>query len=234
MAVGAGGALAQRLVRPRVGLTVAGLASGFVSSAATIAAMGRLASAEPRVLAAAVSGATASSVATFVQLALLLGTSGSVLLRALAVPLCAGGIGAGVVAVVFARRAERAEAPPVRSGAAFRLVDAAMFAVLVTVISLVATMVQQRFGSGGLYVTAALSGFADAHAFAGSAGALVAREAVPVEAAALAVLMATSSNAATMVVLAATSGPRGYLIRVLIGQAVVLASTWAGWLVARR
>ncbi len=120
-----------------------------------------------------------------------------------------------------------------RSGTAFRLVDAVGFALLVTVISLVATIVQRRFGSGGLFVTAALSGLADAHAFAGSAGALVARSAVPVGDAAFAVLLAISSNAVTKVVLAATSGPRGYLFRVLVGQAAVLGSTWAGWLLSR-
>ena len=233
MAVGAGGALAQRLVRPRVGLTVAGLASGFVSSAATVSAMGRLATNEPRVLAAAVSGATASSVATFVQLALMLAASGTVLLRSLAIALSAGGVTALVVAAVFARRAAQAEAPAVRSGAAFRLGDAVVFAVLVTVISFVAALVQRRFGSAGLLVTATVSGFADAHAFAGSAGALVARSAAPVDAAALAVLLATSSNAVTKVVLAATAGPRPYLLRVLGGQVAVLGATWAGWLLSR-
>ncbi len=128
MAVGAAGALAQRLVRPRVGLTVAGLASGFVSSAATVAGMGRLASSEPRLLAAAVSGATASSVATFVQLALLIAASGTVLLRSLAFALGAGGLTALGVAAVFARRVAKVEAPAIRSGAAFRLVDAVVFA----------------------------------------------------------------------------------------------------------
>ena len=233
MAVGAGGALAQRLVRPRVGLTVAGLASGFVSSAATIAAMGRLASGDARVLAAAVSGATASSVATFVQLALLLVASGTVLLRALAVPLCAGGAAALIVAAVFARRAARAEAPPVRSGAAFRLSDALLFAALVTLIAFLAAVVQRRFGSAGLLITAALSGFADAHAFAGSAGALAARSAIPVETGALAVLVATTTNAVTKVVLAASAGPRNYLLRVLAGQVAVLGATWGGWLLGR-
>lgn len=233
MAVGAGGALAQRLVRPRVGLTVAGLASGFVSSAATVAAMGRLASAEPRVLAAAVSGATASSLATFVQLGLLLAASGTVLLRSLAVALCAGGGTALAVAGLFARRAARAEAPAVRSGAAFRLVDAVVFAVLVTLISFLAAVVQRRFGSPGILTVAALSGFADAHAFAGSAGALVARGAVPTDAAALAVLLAITSNSVTKGLLAATSGPRPYLVRVLLGQGAVLGATWAGWLLGR-
>ncbi len=230
MGVGAAGALAQKLVRPRVGLALAGLVSGFVSSAATVAAMGRLASREPRVLAAAVSGATASSVATFVQLALLLAASGTALLRPLAVSLSAGGLTALIVAAVFARHAARTEAPPVRSGAAFRLGDAVLFAGLVTLVSLVATVVQRRFGGAGLLVAAAVSGLADAHAFAGSTGALVARSAVPPEAAALAVLVATSSNAVTKVVLAATSGSRAYLLRVLAGQVAVLGSTWCGWL----
>ena len=233
MGVGALGALTQRIVRPRVGLTVAGLASGFVSSAATIASMGRLASTEARVLPAAVSGATASSVATFVELGLLLAASGPVLLRGLAVPLCAGGLTALVVAALFARRAARTEAPAVHSGGAFRLIDAVTFAVAVTVIAFVATVVQRKFGSAGFLVTAALSGLADAHAFAGSAGALAARSAVGVEEAAVAVLLAVSSNAVTKTVLAATSGPRPYLVRVVAGQMAVLAATWGGWLAAR-
>ena len=230
MGVGALGALAQRLVRPRVGLTVAGLASGFVSSAATVASMGRLASTEKKVLPAAVSGATASSVATFVELALLLAASGPALLRALAVPLAAGGLTALVVAALFARKAAKTEAPPVRAGAAFRLRDAVVFAVAVTAIAFVATLVQRRFGSAGFLVAAAVGGFADAHAFAGSAGALVSRSVVGVSDAGLAVLLALSSNALTKVVLAATSGTRPYLLRVLAGQVALLAATWAGWL----
>jgi uncharacterized membrane protein (DUF4010 family) len=230
MGVGALGSLAQRLVRPRVGLTLAGLASGFVSSAATVASMGRLAATERKVLPAAVSGATASSVATFVELALLIGASGPVLLKALAVPLSAGGLTALLVSALFARRAAKTEAPAVGSGTAFRLRDAVIFAVLVTAIAFIATAVQQRFGSAGLLVAAAVSGFADAHAFAGSAGALVSRSAVGVPEAALAVLLAFSSNTVTKVVLAAASGPRAYLVRVLAGQMAMLATTWGGWL----
>ena len=72
------------------------------------------------------------------------------------------------------------------------------------------------------------------HAFAGSAGALAARSAVPMQDAGLAVLLAVSTNAMTKVVLAATSGPRPYFLRVLAGQAAVLAATWAGWLLGAR
>jgi uncharacterized membrane protein (DUF4010 family) len=234
MGVGALGSLAQRLVRPRVGLTLAGLASGFVSSAATVASMGRMAAADRKVLPAAVSGATASSVATFVELALLIGASGPALLTALAIPLSAGGITALIVAALFARRAARTEAPAVGSGSAFRLRDAVIFAILVTAIAFIATVVQHRFGSAGLLVAATASGFADAHAFAASAGALVSRSAIGVSEAGLAVLLAFSSNSATKVLLAATSGPRAYLVRVLAGQLAVLGATWAGWLLGPR
>jgi uncharacterized membrane protein (DUF4010 family) len=234
MGVSALGALAQHLVRPRTGLTIAGLASGFVSSAATVASMGRLASAEPKVLAAAVSGATASTVATFVQLALLLAASGPALLGTMAVALLAGGVTALGVAALFTRRAGRAEAPPVRSGGAFRLVDAVVFAVAVTAISFVAAVVQRRFGSAGVLLTAAVSGFADVHAVSGSVGALSARSAVPLREAGVAVLLALSTNAVTKVVLAATSGSRAYGVRILAGQVAILAATWAGWLLGGR
>jgi len=230
MGVSALGALAQHLVRPRTGLTIAGLASGFVSSAATVASMGRLASTEPKALPAAVSGATASTVATFVQLSLLLAASGPALLGAMAVPLIAGGVTALMAAAMFTRHAGRIEAPPVRSGGAFRLVDAVVFAVAVTGISFVAAVVQRRFGSAGVLLTAAVSGFADVHAVSGSVGALAARSAIPLREAGVAVLLALSTNAVTKVVLAATSGPRAYLLRILAGQLAILAATWAGWL----
>ena len=81
-----------------------------------------------------------------------------------------------------------------------------------------------------MLLTAAVSGFADAHAVAGSVGALTAHSAVPVRDAGLAVLLALSTNAVTKVVLAATAGPGAYFRRVLGGQGAVLAATWAGWL----
>ncbi|HZW90443.1 MAG TPA: DUF4010 domain-containing protein, partial [Myxococcaceae bacterium] len=108
--------------------------------------------------------------------------------------------------------------------------DAVVFALAVSAISLVAAVVQRRFGSAGVLLTAAASGFADVHAVAGSVGALAARSAVPLREAGLAVLLAISTNAVTKVVLAVTSGPRPYLLRVLAGQVALLAATWAGWL----
>jgi uncharacterized membrane protein (DUF4010 family) len=64
MAIRAAGYVAVRMLGARFGLPIAGLASGFISSTATIGAMGARATKAPDVLAAAVAGAVLSSVAT--------------------------------------------------------------------------------------------------------------------------------------------------------------------------
>ncbi len=68
MVVGAAGHVAQRLLGAGAGLSLSGFASGFVSSVATIAAMGERAVRTPGLLGAAVAGAVLSSLATILQL----------------------------------------------------------------------------------------------------------------------------------------------------------------------
>src|SRR5216683_1279833 len=72
MAVSALGYIAVRLLGARYGLPLAGLAAGFISSIATIDAMGARARKEPELLMPAVAGAVLSSIATIVQLAILI------------------------------------------------------------------------------------------------------------------------------------------------------------------
>ncbi len=64
MAISAAGYLAVRMVGSRFGLPIAGLASGFISSTATIGAMGTQAAKTAAVLPAAVAGAVLSTIAT--------------------------------------------------------------------------------------------------------------------------------------------------------------------------
>jgi uncharacterized membrane protein (DUF4010 family) len=72
MAIGAAGYLAVRMLGARVGLPIAGLASGFISSTATIGAMAARAAKTTDVLAAAVAAAVLSTIATIVQMAIVL------------------------------------------------------------------------------------------------------------------------------------------------------------------
>ena len=94
MAVSALGYVAVRLVGPRYGLPLAGLASGFVSSSATIGAMGTRAKEEPELMKPAVAGAVLSSVATIVQLAILIAATNLPTLQALWLPLVLSGAAA--------------------------------------------------------------------------------------------------------------------------------------------
>src|SRR5262249_1676571 len=91
MAVSALGYVAVRALGARFGLPLAGLASGFISSTATIAAMGGRTKKEPELLFPAIAGATLSSVATVTQLAILIGVTSMPTLESCWLPLlCAG------------------------------------------------------------------------------------------------------------------------------------------------
>lgn len=91
MASGAAGHVSIRLLGASGGLAISGFASGFVSSTATIGAMGARARNAPELLGAATAGATLSTVATIAQLFAVLAATSVSTLQGLLVPLlCAG------------------------------------------------------------------------------------------------------------------------------------------------
>ena len=81
MAISAAGYITVRTFGARFGLPIAGLASGFISSTATIGAMGARVAKAPDVLAAGVAGAVLSTIATIVQMALVLAATSMTTLR---------------------------------------------------------------------------------------------------------------------------------------------------------
>jgi uncharacterized membrane protein (DUF4010 family) len=72
MSISALGYIAMRALGPRFGLPLTGLASGFISSAATIGSMGARAAKEPKLRRAAAAGAVLSTVSTILQMAVIL------------------------------------------------------------------------------------------------------------------------------------------------------------------
>lgn len=225
MAMSGAGYIAQRVLGPRYGLALAGLGGGFVSSSATIAAMGARARSEPAVLRPAVAGAAASTVATFAQLAILTGTAAPHLLAALAWPLAGGGGVAAVYAAVQTFHARRADAEATK-GRAFRLSTALLFGALVTVIGFASTLARRALGAPGVVATAAVAGLADAHSSTAAVGSMSASGHLDERSAALAILLALTTNTLTKAVLAATSGTRRYAVLVITGLAAALATTW--------
>lgn len=222
---------AQRTLGPKWGLSIAGLASGFVSSSATIAAMGKKAKDDPTQLRGAIAAATASTVATFVQMALLVGAASPRLLLQLAVPLTTGGAAALAYGGLFALRAAReggAKVETTRSAVDVR--GAVLFAVLVTGVTIGSSLLETLVGSSGVVIGAGVAAFADTHAAAASIASVHAADRLATEPALLAVLACISTNTMTKAVLALTSGLRAYWLPVLVGLSIVVAATWAGWI----
>lgn len=225
----AAGHVALRLAGPRAGLALAGLCSGFVSSTATIASMGARARAEAAQRAGFEAGALLSTAATWCQALLVLGAASRPLALALAPAAAAGALVAAGSGWWRARaapaRPDPAAADPVRGPLHLR--DAALVAVVLTLVSVLVDWAQQRFGAGGVLVGSALGALADAHASIAALGALQSGGQLGVDTALLGVLVAVTTNALSRCVVAFVAGGAGFGARV---SASLGASTGAAWL----
>lgn len=229
MAISAAGYVAVRLLGTRFGLPIAGLASGFISSTATIAAMGARAAKANEVLASAVAGAVLSTIATIVQMALVLATTSMTTLLALAIPLVCAGLAAifyGAAFTVLALR-QRAEAE-VQSSHAFSLSTAFVFALTLSIILIACAALRDQFGENGVIFAAAIAGFADTHSAAISVASLVASGQLTPPDAVLPILAGLSTNTISKIVLAASSGGLSFALRVIPGLIMVALAAWVG------
>jgi uncharacterized membrane protein (DUF4010 family) len=229
MSVSAVGYVAIRIVGARFGLPITGLASGFISSIATIGAMGQRAQKTPAVFRSAVAGAVLSTVATIVQMAVVLAATNVAVLAAMAIPLVCAGIAAvsyGSFFTVWALRQkpEGQEEP----GRAFSISKALLFAAMLAVIVVVSAACRNWFGATGTLVAAAVSGLADTHAAAVSMASLVNTGKLAPAETVMPILAALSTNTFTKILFAATSSGRIFAIAVIPGLALVALAAWGG------
>lgn len=229
MAIGAAGYIALKIVGARYGLPLAGFISGFVSSTATIGAMGALARRQPLALRPAVAGAVLSTVATIAQMAAILAMTSPPTLRALSTALAAAGVVALAYGLVFTWHAVRTHgedpAPPAR---AVNLTAALVFAATVAAVQILAAALQAWLGDSGVAVAAAAAGFADTHSAAASVASLVKGGRIETAAAVLPILLALSTNTISKTVFALIGGGRRYGVPIIGGLVLVLAAAWAG------
>jgi uncharacterized membrane protein (DUF4010 family) len=227
MALGGCGHVATRALGARFGLPIAGLASGFVSSTATIGSMAGRAAKDPASLMAAVAGAVFSTVATFVQLGLLLVTVSRATLVLLAPALSAGALVAALYGLVFARRAVTSEAvTDSEPGRAFSVATALGLAAMMAVMLVIAAALRNWLGEAGVAVGAVVAGFVDTHAAAISIASLVATGKTTPPEAVLPILAAMTSNAVAKLTMAIGAGSRGFALRVSPGLIVPIAAAW--------
>jgi uncharacterized membrane protein (DUF4010 family) len=232
MAIGAAGYVSVRVLGARFGLPLAGLASGFISSTATIGAMGARTRKTPGVLAAAVAGAVLSTVATIVQMAAVLAATSVSTLRVLSGPLICAGLAAAAYGAVFTIRAlrQKTEDEP-RPGHAFSLLTALIFALTLSGILIVSAGLQDWFGEAGLVVAAAFAGFVDTHSAAISVASLVASGKITTADAVIPILAGLLTNTIGKLTFAWTTGGHSFAVRVIPGLILVALAAWAGALV---
>ncbi len=235
MAISAAGYVGMRWLGPKHGLPLAGFASGFVSSAATIHAMGRRARQDASLMAPAVAGAVLSSIATIIQMSLVIALVQPALLLAMAWSLAMGGVAASLYGLVFFLRSIRdpQQCDAVEAGRAFDVKTSVGFTVLLGVVMTASAGLNAWLGDAGILIGAAVSGFADAHATAASAASLMAAGKIQVSQAILPVLLGLTTNAVTKAIVASQAGGIAYASKIVPGLVLMVSATWLGFWLAR-
>ena len=231
MAISAAGHILVRALGARFGLPAAGLASGFISSTATIGAMGARVRKSPDVIRAAVAGAALSTVATVVQMGLVLAATSTATLRTLSMPLIFASIVAIAYGAAFTVRALREQdVPDPQQGKAFSLPAALAFALTLSAILVASAALREQFGETGAIVAAAAAGFVDTHSAAIAIASLVASGKMSAVDAVFPVLAGLSTNTISKIIFAWSSGGRSFALRLTPGLILVAGAAWAGTL----
>ncbi len=204
------GYLATRVLGPRRGLAITGLAGGFVSASATTGAMARRAR-EEAVRREALAAAVLASVSTLVLLTFISAYVSTDVLLALVPSLACGLVTLLGTAGILLRRGQPAttgaahanDEKPVRP---FAFRPALLLALVLTVALFLGRWGAETFGGAGAVTVSGLAGLADAHAGALAAAQLAASGQIPVSTAVLAVSAALATNTALKLLLAFTAG----------------------------
>ena len=233
MAISALGYIAMRLLGPRFGLPLAGFASGFVSSTATIFSMGTRVSQLPSQMLGAVAGAVLSSIATIIQMTIVIASIQPSLLANLAKPLALGGLVAFIYGLIFVLKAMKQTKQTYDQdlGRAFDLKTAVGFATIISLAILFAAFLNNWLGVQGLNISTAATGLVDAHAAAVSVASLVSAQKITSQQAVWPVLIGLSSNTLMKAIVAYKSGGVQYASRIVPGLVLMIAAVWVGaWL----
>lgn len=225
MGIQAAAHLGLRLAGARLGMAVSGFAAGFVSSVATITAMGARCRHDPDLRSACVAGALLSNIATFTLLWVVAITIAPAHLRQLA-PVLGSALAAALAVGGLSLAWQRGARPYVASQSkVFDIGQAAMFAILLSGATSALAWLNASFGHGALIGGTALAGFFDVHAASGSALSVLAGGAASARDATLAMLLAISTNMLSKAA-GALAGGWQFALRVHGSLLAVLLSAW--------
>jgi uncharacterized membrane protein (DUF4010 family) len=229
MAVQAVGHIALRVFGARLGLPLSGLVAGFVSSTATIAAMGVRARKQPELRTACIAGAWFSTVATALQVVLIALVLQPDSLRSLGPAMaCAFAVALALGLAALARSEALADHGRAK-GRAFSLLQSMGLALLISGIMALVAWLQASFGNLATLAATALTGFADLHSASAAAITLSVHGAADAATMLTAVLLAFSTNSVSKIVAAYAAGGERFGTPVSLGLVVVAAAAWVPW-----
>ncbi len=235
-AINALGHIALRWLGGRIGLPVAGFISGFISSIATIGTMGKRAKEAPDLANPAAAGAVLSSVATMLQLAILLAAIHPPTLYALVFPLLAGGTITAIYGtwLAFVSR-QKINYPKEKYQPAhpFSIKTALTLTLVIALVSIVAAALKTWFGEQGLLIASATAGLADVHAATISAASLAAANNLGADYTMLPILAAISANTISKSVMAVLHANKVFAVHVISAQLLQIAVIWVVWAITR-
>lgn len=224
------GHLVLRWLGTRIGLPVVGLVSGFISSVATIAAMGARAKETQDLIGGAVAGATLSSLATVLQLAILLAAVYPLALKELALPLVFGGVAIVLYGLVVARKSfQKNQTELTKMTKAFSIKSAFILAAVIMLVLIISSALKDQFGQVGLVIASGVAGFADVHAPTIAVASQAAAGKLALENVAIPILVAFSTNVMAKILVAITIGCTAFSKQIFFGLALQMAAVWLGW-----
>ncbi len=230
MALQAVGYIALRVAGARVGLLVAGLASGIVSSTTTMAAMGARAKKQPSLVSGYVAGALCSNMSSMALLVPVALTIYPPVLKSLWPALLAGVAAGLAVALAFARQRIEDNPADVKSSPVFSIGQAVGFATLLTALTAAITLATERYGTAAAEIGAALAATLEMQAAVGSLFSLAAGGRMDASGIMTPVLIALSTNAACKALIAFAAGGIPFGLRISAGLFCTIAAMWASLL----
>jgi uncharacterized membrane protein (DUF4010 family) len=225
------GHIGLRVAGPRLGMAFSGLASGFVSSTATIAAMGVKARQTPALMQPCITAAMASNLATLLLMGIIASAIDAKLLPHIAPPL----VGAAIPVLMMLtaalhKRSPAADLPPSAIPAhVFKLTQTLAFAALLTLVTTVIAWLSRHAPPQAQSLGVAMAGLADVHAASAAVFGLSAHGQLPASGVVVPMLLAMSANSLSKAVGAVASGGLRYGLSVISGLVAMMGCAWLGW-----
>jgi uncharacterized membrane protein (DUF4010 family) len=232
MLIGAAGHISTRVIGARLGLPLSGLLSGFVSSTATIAALGRRASEQPDDAKSAAAGATLSSVSSLALIGVILLTLSPAMFAAGLPVLLGASLAAGLYGAAIFFLTLRSEVQPAvleLPSQVFSVKGAVNFALVVATVMLVSAVLNDLFGTAAILVTVTLAGLVSTNSATVALASLVAAGQIAPMDGALPLAAALSANTVIRLWIAARSAEHSFRRAVSAGLVLQLVALWVAW-----